>query len=73
MTKNVGTVDRGLRIVLGLVLIAYALKLGMPETGWNWVGWVGVIPLLTAIVGTCPLYSLIGVSVDFPVKATIHK
>lgn len=62
MTKNVGPIDRTLRIILGLVLLAYALKLGVPDTGWNWVGWIGVIPLLTALVGTCPLYSLIGVS-----------
>ena len=62
MAKNVGTTDRALRIILGLVLLAYALKLGMPDTGWNWVGWVGIIPLLTAVVGTCPLYSLIGVN-----------
>ena len=62
MTKNVGTVDRTLRIILGLVLLGYALKLGVPDTGWNWIGWIGVVPLLTALVGTCPLYSLIGVS-----------
>jgi Protein of unknown function (DUF2892) len=62
MTKNVGTIDRALRTVVGLVLIAYALKLGMPNTGWNWLGWVGVVPLLTALIGNCPLYSLVGVN-----------
>jgi len=62
MVTNVGTIDRALRIVVGLVLIAYALKLGLPSTGWNWVVWIGVVPLLTAFVGTCPLYSLLGVS-----------
>lgn len=62
MTKNVGTLDRVVRIVLGLVLIAYALKLGMPETGWNWVGWIGVIPLITGLVGSCGLYSIVGIN-----------
>ncbi|MGA9825857.1 MAG: DUF2892 domain-containing protein [Methylocystis sp.] len=62
MVTNVGTIDRALRIVIGLMLIAYALKLGLPSTGWNWVGWIGVVPLLTAFIGTCPLYGLLGVS-----------
>jgi hypothetical protein len=62
MTANIGGVDRVLRIIIGLVLIAYAIPLGFPATGWNWVGWIGVIPLLTAVIGNCPLYSLIGVS-----------
>ena len=62
MSVNVGGVDRVLRIIIGLVLIAYAIPLGFPHTGWNWVGWIGVVPLLTALVGLCPLYSIIGVS-----------
>ena len=62
MNKNIGTVDRIARILLGLVLIAYALKLGMPETGWNWVGWLGIIPIATALFNFCPLYALIGVN-----------
>jgi hypothetical protein len=62
MVTNVGAIDRALRIVIGLMLIAYALKLGLPSTGWNWVGWIGVVPLLTAFIGACPLYSLVGVS-----------
>jgi len=62
MGKNVGAVDRAVRIAIGLVLIAYALKLGLPDTGWNWAGWIGVVPLLAAFVGVCPLYSLLGVS-----------
>jgi hypothetical protein len=62
MTKNVGAVDRAARIVIGLALLAYALKLGLPETGWNWTGWFGLIPLITALAGVCPLYSVIGLS-----------
>jgi hypothetical protein len=62
MVTNVGAIDRALRIIVGLVLLAYALKLGLPDTGWNWVGWIGVVPLFTALIGNCPLYSLLGVS-----------
>jgi hypothetical protein len=62
MVKNVDAIDRAVRVAIGLVLIAYALKLGLPDTGWNWAGWIGVVPLLTAFVGVCPLYSLLGVS-----------
>lgn len=62
MSRNVGGLDRLLRVVVGLVLIAYAIPLGLPVTGWNWVGWIGVVPLLTALLGVCPAYSVIGVS-----------
>ena len=62
MIKNVGGLDRIVRIVLGIVLIAYAIPIGFPHTGWNWVGWIGLVPLLTAFAGSCPLYSMIGVS-----------
>jgi hypothetical protein len=60
MGKNVGTVDRIIRIVIGLVLVAYAIPLGFSHTGWNWVGWIGVVPLITGIAGMCPAYRLIG-------------
>jgi hypothetical protein len=56
MAANVGTIDRILRIVVGLVLIALALV--GPRTPW---GWIGVIPLVTALVNFCPLYALIGI------------
>lgn len=62
MTKNIGMIDRVLRIVIGIILIAFALKIGFGNTGWNWIGWIGVIPIVTALVGSCPLYSLIGVN-----------
>ena len=62
MTKNVGTGDKIFRIIVGLLLIAYAIPVGFSQTGWNWVGWIGVIPLATAIFGNCPLYSLVGFS-----------
>jgi hypothetical protein len=48
--------------VVGILLIAYAIPVGFAQTGWNWVGWIGVVPLLTAFLGVCPAYSLFGVS-----------
>ncbi len=63
MTKiNMGAADRIVRLILGVVLIAFAIPIGFPQTGWNWLGWVGAIPILTAILGTCPLYTLFGCS-----------
>ena len=59
--RNVGSIDRIARVVIGLALIAYAIPLGFPQTGWNWIGWIGVVPLLTAVVGYCPAYSLLGI------------
>jgi hypothetical protein len=71
MSVNMGMVDRGLRVIIGLALIAFAIPLGFPQTGWNWVGWIGVVPLLTALLGVCPLYSLLGLS-TCPVSQTKH-
>ena len=62
MTANVGLIDRMARIAAGLILIAYAIPVGFTHTGWNWVGWIGVVPLLTALFGFCPLYTLLGIS-----------
>ena len=57
MTKNVGGLDRVLRIILGLGLLSLVF-LG-PQTSW---GWLGIIPLLTALVSFCPAYRLFGVN-----------
>jgi hypothetical protein len=67
MSVNMGSIDRAVRIVLGLILIAYAIPLGFAATGWNWVGWIGVVPLTTAFFGVCPLYSVLGIS-TCPIK-----
>lgn len=57
MKHNIGTIDRVLRILVGVVLIALA------ATGTiGWWGWIGVVPLLTGLVRTCPAYSLLGVN-----------
>ena len=57
MTANVGTIDRILRIVVGLILIA--LVFVGPKTPW---GWIGVVPLLTGLVRFCPAYTLLGLN-----------
>jgi hypothetical protein len=66
MNTNIGPLDRALRALIGIALIAYAIPFGFPETGWNWVGWIGIVPLATAAVGFCPLYRLIGTSTVQP-------
>lgn len=55
MTKNVGTIDRTLRIVIGLALIAGAAT----STIGVW-GYLGVVLLLTGLIGWCPPYAMLG-------------
>ena len=62
MTTNVGTIDRIFRVIVGIALIAFALGYVFPATGWNWVGWIGLVPILTAVFGTCPVYTVLGLS-----------
>lgn len=62
MTANMGTLDRTARFVVGAALLAFALGYLAPGTGWNWVGWIGVVPILTALLGNCPAYSVFGCS-----------
>ena len=62
MSANVGSIDRILRVIIGRVMIAYAIPIGFSSTGWNWVGWIGVIPLATAAFGFCPLYTIFGMN-----------
>jgi hypothetical protein len=64
MNKNVGGIDKLLRIVSGIVLIGYAIAgpaMGM-DTGYNVWGWVDVIPLGTALINFCPRYPMFGIS-----------
>jgi hypothetical protein len=64
MKTNVGGIDRILRAVIGLGLIALTLA----GTIGVW-GWIGVVPLLTAALGFCPLYTMLGFS-SCPIKKT---
>ena len=56
MKRNVGPLDRIIRITLGIILIAAAL------TGYiGWWGWIGIVPLATGLMSSCLLYSLLGI------------
>ncbi len=55
--KNEGKVDRVLRVVAGAALIS--LVFVGPQTMW---GWVGAVPLVTGLIGSCPVYSLLGIN-----------
>jgi hypothetical protein len=57
MTRNEGNLDRALRIIAGLVLISLVF-IG-PQTPW---GWIGLVPLVTGLVGMCPIYSILGIN-----------
>jgi hypothetical protein len=57
MKVNMGGIDRILRIVVGLALIALTLM----GTIGPW-GWIGIVPVATAALGMCPLYSMLGMS-----------
>jgi hypothetical protein len=63
MTRNVGSIDRALRAIIGIVALVGALLFGWFS---GWMLWaavaVGVILLATSAMGTCPLYRLIGVN-----------
>ena len=58
MTKNVGLFDRMIRLLVGGVLIGWALL--YPEMPYSYLGWIGVIIAATGLVGWCGLYALIG-------------
>ena len=66
MAKNVGSIDRILRIALGLALLAFAVFSGH---AYAWVGYLGGIPLATAAMSSCPIYSIFGLS-SCPLKHT---
>jgi hypothetical protein len=57
MKTNIGNIERGIRVVGGLVLIALA------ATGTvGWWGWLGAVPLATGLIGWCPPYAMLGIS-----------
>jgi len=60
LAKNVGGLDRILRIAVGLALIlGFFLN---PEASLRWLYLIGLVPLATGLMQTCPLYSVIGVN-----------
>ena len=60
MKKNVGTIDRVIRVVVGLVILTVGYYYS------SWWGLVGLLPLLTAIIGYCPPYQLFGINTCRP-------
>ncbi len=62
MTCNIGKVDKIIRLVLGAVIIA----LGVVNN--SWLGAIGLIPLGTALIGWCPLYSILGINTGCKIK-----
>lgn len=60
LKKNVGTLDRGLRIFVGLALIAgFFLN---PDAAYRWAYLLGIVPLLTGLIGSCPPYAMLGIN-----------
>jgi hypothetical protein len=57
MKRNVGSIDRILRVVIGLALVVMAATGTIAACGY-----IGVIPLVTGLMGTCPLYRVLGIS-----------
>ncbi len=53
---NEGTVDRVVRVAVGIALVYLAVT-----KGWLWA-WIGVLPILTGSTGICPVYSLLGIN-----------
>jgi len=56
MKANVGTADKNIRLVLGVVIILLGIYLK------SWWGLVGIIPIITALLNFCPVWGLLGIS-----------
>jgi hypothetical protein len=56
MTMNEGTIDRVVRVVVGIAILSLAFV--GPQTPW---AYLGLVPLLTGLVGFCPVYALLGI------------
>ena len=65
MACKMGNQDRLSRIVAGVILVGFALLTG------NLIGWLGLIPLVTGIVGWCPLYGPLGIDTS-PTEGKEH-
>ena len=68
MKTNIGSIDRILRIALGLALLVWFF-VDQGSGFWHYAKLIGILPLLTAAIGSCPLYSLLGLS-TCPMKRT---
>lgn len=59
MKKNMGLAQRVIFAIVGIVLVAWAL-LGSGD--YNWIGWIGVVPLATAAMGWCAINAILGIN-----------
>jgi hypothetical protein len=62
MACNEGTIDRVLRVVAGVAIIGWGF------VAHNWLGAIGAVPLLTGLIGWCPLYAILGINTGCHVK-----
>ena len=62
MAKNVGGIDRIVRLVVGVALLAWGFAPALSGGEINWLGAIGIVPLFTALINWCPLYPLLGIS-----------
>jgi hypothetical protein len=58
MKKNVGSADKIIRIVLGVLILGWGIF------AQSWLGLIGIVPLATGLMASCPVYSLLGLSTD---------
>ncbi len=56
MNKNVGTIDRAFRIIVGLIILILGIVYN------SWLGLIGLVPIITALIGKCPVYLPFGIS-----------
>lgn len=63
--RNEGNIDRGLRIAVGVALLAAFFM--MPDASYRLWLLIGVVPLMTGLVGSCPVYTILGIS-TCPIK-----
>jgi hypothetical protein len=61
MQKNVGGIDKVLRLVVGVVLLSLVYFLRTDDGLWWW-GFLGIIPLATGLLGSCMLYTILGIN-----------
>lgn len=61
MEKNVGRVDQWIRIILGVAILSLLIFIDGSPRFW---GLLGLIPLITGIIGYCPLYALLGINTN---------
>jgi hypothetical protein len=66
--RNEHTADRVIRVLAGIALLSL-VWIG-PQTPW---GWVGLVPLVTGLVGSCPIYRIFGISTCTIGKRTTHR